>query len=68
MLKWSNSLAVRIPKTVTAGKIPTLAALVSQITPRNRYEEVSTGPEVGKESTTPSSCSPSASVPTHTRS
>lgn len=30
--------------------IPTLASLVSRITPENRYEEVSTGPEAGKES------------------
>jgi antitoxin MazE len=74
MLKWGNSLAVRIPKPVAdqanlkAGdsleievgeegavrlrgvrKVPTLAQLVSQLTPENRYEEISTGPEVGKE-------------------
>jgi antitoxin component of MazEF toxin-antitoxin module len=30
-------------------KVPTLAQLVSQITPDNRYPEISTGPEVGKE-------------------
>ena len=30
-------------------KIPTLAQLVSQITPENRYSEISTGAEVGKE-------------------
>jgi antitoxin component of MazEF toxin-antitoxin module len=30
-------------------KIPTLSQLVSQITPENRYGEVSTGAEVGKE-------------------
>jgi antitoxin MazE len=74
MLKWGNSLAVRIPKPVAEeanltagdaieikvdadgsihflriGKIPTLAQLVSQITPENRYPEQSAGPEVGKE-------------------
>jgi antitoxin component of MazEF toxin-antitoxin module len=32
-----------------ATKIPTLTQLVSQITPENRYSEISTGPEVGKE-------------------
>ena len=74
MLKWGNSLAVRVPKLVAdeaklkAGddlelevspegtlqlrrvrKTPTLAELVSQITPENRYEEISTVQEVGKE-------------------
>jgi antitoxin MazE len=73
MVKWGNSLAVRIPKPIIeearfkegdfleieagdgqielrrATKIPTLAQLVSQITPDNRYNEISTGPEVGKE-------------------
>jgi antitoxin MazE len=73
MVKWGNSLAVRIPKPIIeqarlkegdfleieaaegqielrrATKIPTLAQLVSQITPDNRYSEFSTGPEVGKE-------------------
>ena len=74
MVKWGNSLAVRIPKPVVdkarlkegdsleveaaaeglvelrrPAKIPTLAHLVSQITPENRYGEVSTGAEVGKE-------------------
>ena len=73
MVKWGNSLAVRIPKPIIqearlkegdlleieagegqielrrATKIPTLAHLVSQITPDNRYPEISTGPEVGKE-------------------
>jgi len=74
MVKWGNSLAVRIPKTVAeaarlkegdsieieaaaeghvelrrATKTPTLAQLVSQITPENRYGEISTGAEVGKE-------------------
>ncbi len=75
MLKWGNSLAVRIPKAVAeeaklregdsldievsadgavelhrVGRVPTLAQLVSQITPENRYQEISTGREVGKES------------------
>jgi antitoxin MazE len=74
MVKWGNSLAVRIPKAVVEeaklregdsleietpaegrvelrrpAKIPTLAQLVSQITPENRYTEISTGAEVGKE-------------------
>ena len=73
MVKWGNSLAVRIPKPVVeearlkegdsleieaaegrvelrrATKIPTLAQLVSQITPENRYAEISVGTEVGKE-------------------
>ena len=73
MVKWGNSLAVRIPKPIIeearlkegdfleieardgrielrrATKIPTLAQLVSQITQENRYSEISTGPEVGKE-------------------
>jgi antitoxin MazE len=73
MVKWGNSLAVRIPKPVveearlkegdsleieaTEGhvelrrptKIPTLAQLVSQITPENRYTEIAVGAEVGKE-------------------
>ena len=74
MVKWGNSLAVRIPKSVVekarlkegdsleveaaaegfvelrrAGKVPSLAQLVAQITPENRYREVSVGAEVGKE-------------------
>ena len=74
ILKWGNSLAVRIRKPVAEeanlnegdaieievddegavellriGKVPTLAQLVSQITPENRYPELSVGPEVGKE-------------------
>src|SRR5450432_3495058 len=73
MVKWGNSLAVRIPKPLAeqarlkegdaleievvdgrvelrrASKVPTLAALVSQITPENRYGEVTTGAEVGKD-------------------
>jgi antitoxin MazE len=73
MVKWGNSLAVRIPKPVVVEanlkegdaleievadgrvelrrptRIPTLAQLVSQITPENRYSEISVGAEVGKE-------------------
>ena len=74
MVKWGNSLAVRIPKAIVqeaklkegdsleieaaadghvelrrATKIPTLSQLVSRITPENRYSEISTGAEVGKE-------------------
>jgi antitoxin MazE len=74
MVKWGNSLAIRIPKPVIeqaklkegdsleieasaegrlelrrASKIPTLAQLVAQITPENRYSEISTGEEVGEE-------------------
>jgi len=74
VLKWGNSLAVRIPKPVAddahlqvgdpleiaigadgdlqmhrVGEIPTLAQLVAQITPENRYAEISIGPEIGKE-------------------
>jgi antitoxin MazE len=74
MVKWGNSLAVRIPKPMAeearlkegdlleieaeeghidlrkATKVPSLAKLVAEITPENRYQEVSTGPETGKES------------------
>jgi antitoxin MazE len=74
MVKWGNSLAIRIPKVVVeeamlkegdaleievvaqgrvevrrASKIPTLAQLVSKITPENRYAEIAVGAEVGKE-------------------
>jgi len=74
MVRWGNSLAVRIPKAVVeeaklkegdsleietaaeghielhrATKIPTLAQLVSQITPENRYSEIPVGAEVGRE-------------------
>jgi antitoxin MazE len=73
MVKWGNSLAVRIPKAVVekarlkegdaleidssegqielrrVSQIPSLKQLVSQITPENRYPEVSTGAETGKE-------------------
>ena len=74
IVKWGNSLAVRIPKPVAevAGvregdpivieadegqikvrrkqRVPTLKELVAQITPENRYEEIPSGPERGKES------------------
>jgi antitoxin MazE len=74
IVKWGNSLAVRIPKPLaeeagvregdsivieaTEGiinlrpkqRVPTLRELVSQITPENRYDEIRTGPELGKES------------------
>jgi antitoxin MazE len=74
VLKWGNSLAVRIPKPVAedahlqvgdpleiaigvdgvvqmhrVGVIPTLAELVAQITPENRYAEISVGQEIGRE-------------------
>jgi antitoxin MazE len=74
MVKWGNSLAVRIPRPVVAeaklkegdsleieaaaegqlalrkaSPMPTLAQLISQITPENRYSEISTGAETGKE-------------------
>ncbi|MGA3048936.1 MAG: AbrB/MazE/SpoVT family DNA-binding domain-containing protein [Terracidiphilus sp.] len=74
VLKWGNSLAVRIPKPIAEDahfqlgdpleiavaadgvvqlhrvvEIPTLAQLVAQITPENRYEEISLGPEIGRE-------------------
>ena len=74
MVKWGNSLAVRIPKPIAqeakfragdpldievssegavqlrrAGRPPSLAQLVSQITPENRYEEIATSRQVGKE-------------------
>jgi len=73
IVKWGNSLAIRIPKPIAekAGvevgdpivleaargqiklvrgeRIPTLKELVAQITPENRYEEISSGPERGKE-------------------
>lgn len=74
MMKWGNSLAVRIPRPIATeaklkegdtleiqvategtvqlhrvGTVPTLAQLVQKITPENRYEEIGTGPEVGKE-------------------
>ena len=74
VLKWGNSLAIRIPKPIAddahlqlgdpleiavaadgvvqvhrVGELPTLAQLVAQITPENRYPEVSLGPEIGRE-------------------
>lgn len=75
LMKWGNSLAVRIPKPlvvearlkdgdnleieamegqlrlrrVTRRSVPTLSQLVDQITPENRYGEVSLGRDVGKE-------------------
>jgi antitoxin MazE len=74
MVKWGNSLAIRIPKSIlqeaklkegdsleiaAAGdgrlevrrpsRIPSLSQLVAQITPENRYPEISTGPGIGKE-------------------
>jgi antitoxin MazE len=73
MVKWGNSLAVRIPKPIAqeanlkagdpleievaeggvqlhrVGRVPALGRLVSMITPENRYEEIATGPSVGKE-------------------
>ena len=73
VVKWGNSLAVRIPKVIAqqarleegdalvievAGEqvslrripdVPTLQELVAQITPDNRYEEVSSGTEIGRE-------------------
>ena len=74
MVKWGNSLAVRIPKAVVeearlkegdsvdiqataeghvelrrASKVPSLTQLISKITPENRYSEISTGKEVGRE-------------------
>ena len=74
VLKWGNSLAIRIPKPIAddarwqlgdpleiavaadgvvqiqrAGEIPTLAQLVAQITPENRYAEISLGAQIGRE-------------------
>ncbi len=73
IVKWGNSLAVRIPrpvaeqagveegdpvvleaargqiKLVRSERVPTLKELVSQITPENRYEEISAGSERGRE-------------------
>jgi antitoxin MazE len=73
IVKWGNSLAIRIPKPVAeqAGveegdavlieaergqiklksqqRMPTLKELVAQITPENRYGELSVGPPRGKE-------------------
>ena len=73
LVKWGNSLAVRIPKPAlqkarikegdtleietTEGQIglrrithvPSLSKLITQITPENRYSEISTTIKVGKE-------------------
>jgi antitoxin MazE len=74
MVKWGNSLAVRIPKPIAddanlragdqleiavaangavelrrADEMPSLAQLVAQITPENRYAEIATGPETERE-------------------
>lgn len=73
IVKWGNSLAVRIPKPVAeeAGvaegdpivleaargqiklrrqeSVPSLKELVEQITPENRYGEILSGPEQGRE-------------------
>jgi antitoxin MazE len=73
IVKWGNSLAVRIPKPVATAagmqegdpieiaaasgqirvvrkdRVPSLKALVSQITNDNRYAEIATGPARGKE-------------------
>jgi len=73
IVKWGNSLAVRIPKPVAeqAGvregdpivleaergqirlkrpeRVLSLKELVAQITPENRYGEISAGPARGKE-------------------
>lgn len=75
MVKWGNSLAVRIPKPaieearlkegdyleieasegqielrrVSKAKNLTLAQFVGQITPENRYTEISSGSEMGRE-------------------
>ena len=73
IVKWGNSLAVRIPKPVaekggveegdalvmeaargriqlrSEERVPALQDLVRQITPENRYDEIPSGPERGKE-------------------
>jgi len=73
IVKWGNSLAIRIPKPLAEqagveegdpivieaergqirlkrkGRVPTLKELVAQITPENRYSEISSGPERGQE-------------------
>lgn len=74
IVKWGNSLVVRIPKLIAQKArmkegdfleiriaedrielrritpVPSLSKLIAQITPENRYGEVSTKLEVGKES------------------
>ncbi len=73
IVKWGNSLAVRIPKPVAeaallregdlleietladhiklhrVSRIPSFAKLIAEITPENRYEEILSGAETGKE-------------------
>jgi Growth regulator len=73
VVKWGNSLAVRIPKPIAdrarfqegdlleieasaegielqrPSGVPTLTQLVSEITPENRYPEVSSEYEIGGE-------------------
>lgn len=74
VLKWGNSLAIRIPKPIAddarlqlgdpleiavaadgvvqvsrVSETPSLAELVAQITPENRYKEISVGTEIGRE-------------------
>jgi antitoxin MazE len=73
IVKWGNSLAIRIPKPAAQKArmkegdfleiettedhielrritpVPSLSKLIAQITPENRYGEVSTKLEVGKE-------------------
>ena len=53
-LKEGDALEIEVAndgslRVVPASKVPTLSQLVAQITPENRYEEVSLGPAVGKE-------------------
>lgn len=74
VVKWGNSLAVRIPKSIAeearlhegdalvievteeqvslrrVDDVPTLQELVAKITPENRYSEVSSAVEIGRES------------------
>jgi antitoxin MazE len=73
MVKWGNSLAIRIPKHVAEEarlkegdfleieaeeghielrrptRVPSLAKLVAEISPENRYQEIAVGPEKGNE-------------------
>jgi len=73
IVKWGNSLAVSIPKTIAeqarlregdsliievsgegvsirrAHTVPSLPELVAKISPENRYGEVSSGVETGRE-------------------
>lgn len=53
-LKEGDSVEIDVSASGTlhlekASKVPNLTELVAQITPENRYQEVSTGPEVGRE-------------------